>query len=186
MKKLTRTVKTSSQRDEFALQSTGLDFPQVQIQSLVNVLTSLKKEDNTPLVNYDQALALTNLKFETGDNILTLEDRPFVYEIINMLHTLGYEIVYNFLSVGWEKVLGSYDLRKRILFENPLLNKPKSKMDMDMEIYRNKIDVGIGAVNCPRCHSQETMSVEKQTRSADEQTTVRCTCLMCKYKWTAQ
>ena len=127
------------------------------------------------------------MKFTRGDSILTLEDRPFVYEIVNMLNNLDYDVVYNFLNADWEKVFGSgAGLRKHILFENPLLSSSKEKLAMDMEIFRNKVDVSVGAVNCKRCNSMETLSVEKQNRSSDEPMTIRVFCTQCKYKWTAQ
>jgi len=187
MKSLTGTVKTVAPLPATPLSAVAPAVPQVPAQNLVNILASLKKENGSALVDYNQAIALTSLKFERGDNILTLEDRPFVYEVVNMLYTLDYEIVYNFLNAGWEKVFGqSANLRNKIIFENPLLSKAKDKMAMDMEIYRNKISVEVGAVNCKKCGSQETMSVEKQQRSSDEPMTIKVTCLQCNYKWTAQ
>lgn len=162
-------------------------IPQVQTQNLTTMLPTIIKEDGTPIINYNQSLALTSLKFQSGDNILTLEHRPFVYEIVNMLNSLDYDVVYNFLNAGWEKVLGQgAGLRKRIIFENPLLEGAKERLAMDMEIFRNRVDVSKGAVDCKKCGSDETLSVEKQLRSADEPMTIRVTCLQCGYKWTAQ
>lgn len=187
MKSLTGTVKSVASLPAATPLPIAPGVPQVPVQNLVNVLATLKKENGSLLVDYNQAIALSSLKFERGDNILTLEDRGFVYEIVNMLSVLDYEIVYNFLNAGWEKVFGSSsNLRNKILFENPLLSKSKDKMAMDMEIYRNKITVSIGSINCKRCGSQETMSMEQQKRSADEMISVRVTCLQCQYKWYAQ
>lgn len=187
MKSLTGTVKTVAPLPSVTLSAVAPAVPEVKVQDLVSILTSLKKENGSQLVDHNQALALTSLKFERGDTILTLEDRPFVYEVVNMLSALDYDVVYNFLNAGWEKAFGqSANLRNKIIFENPLLSKAKDKMAIDMEIYRNKVEVGIGAVNCKKCGSLETMSVEKQTRSADEPMTIRVTCIQCGYKWTAQ
>lgn len=167
--------------------TTAPAVPHIQTQNLVTMLPTITKQDGTPIIDYNQSLALTSLKFERGDNILTLEDRPFVYEIVNMLNELDYEVVYNFLNAGWEKVFGQgAGLRKKILFENPLLESSKERLAMDMEIFRNRVDVAKGAVDCKKCGSEETLSVEKQLRSADEPMTIRVTCLQCGYKWTAQ
>ena len=161
--------------------------PAIEVQSLATILPTIPKSDGTPIVTYNQALVLTSLKFQQGDPILTLEDRPFVYEIVNMIDKLGYDRVYNFLNVDWEKIVGpGAGIRKRIIFENPLLDPSKERMEMDMEIFRSRVDVSKGAVNCKRCGSEETLSVEKQTRSADEPMTVRVRCLQCDYVWTAQ
>lgn len=186
MKNLKGTIKTMSPLPATPV-AIAPPVPKVKTESVVTVLPTILKEDGTPIVNYNQALALSALKFEEGEPILTLEDRPFLYEIVNMLNTLDYEVVYNFLNVGWEKVLGSgAGIRKRMIFENPLLVKSKDKLAMDMEIYRNQVDVGVGMVNCKKCNSTETLSVEKQKRSSDEPTSVTVKCLQCQYKWQAQ
>lgn len=187
MKNLTGTVKTIAPLPVATLLSPAPEVPQVPVQSLVDILIRLKNSNGSLLLDYNQALTLTALKFERGDNILTLEDRPFVYEAVNMLYNLDYEIVYNFLNAGWDKVFGaSSNLRNKIIFENPLLEKSKDRMAMDMEIYRNKIDIGVGSINCPKCHSMETLAVERQVKRADEPASIFCSCTQCKYKWTAQ
>lgn len=187
MDKLTGTVKTAAPLPEITPTADMPAIPVIKKQSLVTLLPSMKKENGSPLVTPNQAIALTELKFDSGDKILTLEDRPFVYEVANMLGKMDYDIVYNFLNAGWEKVFGSgAGIRKKIIFENPLLSKSKDKLAMDMEIYRNKIDVESGAFDCRKCQSKETLSVARQTRSADEATSVFVSCLSCGYKWRAQ
>ncbi len=163
-------------------------IPKIKTQSLVNILISIKKEDDTDLVTYDQATDLSNIRFKTRQTpVLTLKDRPFVYEITNMLNKLDYDIVYNFLDTDWEKVFGPViNIRHKILFENPLLSQAKQKQQLDMEIYRSKVDVSIGAVDCKRCRSSETISVERQIRAADEPVSIKIFCTSCSYRWTAQ
>ena len=187
MKQLTGTVETIQSLPTDTVKAIMPPVPEIKTQSLVNILQSIKKEDGTPIVNYNESLALTSLKFQRGDHILTLEDRYFVYEIVNMLNTLDYVVVYNFLATNWESIFGSGpNLRKKILFENPLLSKSRDRLELDMEIFRSRVEVSKGAVDCKRCGSEETLSVERMTRSADEPMTIRVTCLQCKYKWTAQ
>jgi len=155
-------------------------------QALVNLLPTFKKSDGTPIVDYNQALSLTSLRFKTGEAVLSANHRYFLYEVINMLQTLDYEIVYNFLSADWSKVFPGSDIRRKVLFENPLLEKSKEKQLLDMEIFRTALEIEIGAVDCPKCKSSETMSLEKQTKSGDEGFSIRCTCLQCGHKWRAQ
>ncbi len=163
------------------------NIPHIPTQTVSGILNTLRKADGTSLVDYNQALSLESLKFQRGDNILTLEDRPFIYEIVDMLSVLDFVVVYNFLNAGWEKVFGSEtDLRRKIIFENPLLEKSKDKMAMDMEIYRSKVEVTVGAYDCKKCGSSETLTVTKQTRSSDEAATVMVSCLQCQHKWKAQ
>lgn len=188
MKKLTGTIEPSGKAPP---RSTPLavrpSVPVVKSESLTEILHSLKRSDGQQLVDYNQAVALTSLKFERGDQILTLMDRPFVYEVVNMLNSLDYDVVYNFLDTKWERVFGrGPGLRKKIIFENPLLASSKEKLSLDMEIFRNKVDVAKGAVDCKKCGSDETIAVEKQLKAADEPMTIRVTCLQCGHKWTAQ
>ena len=136
-------------------------------------------------ISKEEANNLSNMKFSNGENIFSLEYRWFIYEMTWLLKEVGYEKTYNFLSTDWEKVLGEMNIRKKMLFENPLMTKTKEKFALDMEIYRNKVDVEKGEP-CRRCRSENTIAAEKQTRSADEAATIKISCLSCGYKWTAQ
>ena len=186
MKKYTGTVQTAKAAPASAPPTIAPPVPTIQQDSLINILPSIMKRDGTRLINHNEAFSIISLKFDSGESILTMTDRYFTYEVINMIHELGFTIVYNFLNAGWEKIFGSVQLRKKILFENPLLEPAREKFALDMEIFRNRVDVTKGAVDCKKCGSEETISVEKQIRSADEPMTIRVTCLQCKHKWTAQ
>ena len=147
-------------------------------KNLSSVLKSLDLKDN-------EIKNLTELKFINGEPILTLDDTNFLYEIVWLIKEKGYDIAYNFLSVDWEKVLGSEDIRKKMLFENPLMEKAKDKFYIDMNIYKTRVTVEAGE-KCRKCGSTETISASKQTLSADEQATIKITCINCKFRWTAQ
>jgi len=164
-----------------------LAIPEIKSQSLITLLPSMKKENGSQLVDYNQELALTSLKFQTtGEPVLTLEDRPFVYEVVGLLNQLDYEIVYNFLSANWDKIFGTVpDIRKKIILDNPLLQGARDRLAMDMEVFRGKTDVAKGVL-CKRCGSEETISVERQIRKSDEPVSIFCYCQACSYKWQAQ
>ena len=187
MKKFTGTIQTTPATQAPLPTAVTPAVPEIATQSLVNLFPSMKKADGTPLVDYNQSIALTSIKFSTGEPVLSLNHRYFVYEIVNMLDSLDYDVVYNFLSADWAKVFGNvHDIRKKILFETPLLDSARDKLQMDMEIYRDRLDISIGAINCPKCSSKETMSKERQNRAADEPVSIYCSCLQCNYKWRAQ
>ena len=160
--------------------------PQVKLNDLTQILTSLYREDGTALTTPDQAGYLMGLTFSTGEPILTLSDRSFVYEIVNMLYQLNYEDVKEFLDQDWIQKVGSQNTRRKILFESPLMIKSKLRQDLDMEIFRGELDVAQGMVNCKRCGSENTIAMKSQTRSGDEGMTIKVTCIQCGYKWTAQ
>ena len=136
-------------------------------------------------ISKSEADTLTELKFSDGEKILSLEEVWFIYEMVWVLKQVGYEKTLNFLSVNWEKVLGKMNIRKKMLFENPLMEKTKEKFALDMEIYRNKVDVEKGEP-CKRCRSENTIAVSVQNRSSDEAETIKIRCLSCNFRWTAQ
>ena len=157
-----------------------------QLKGVVDILISLKDEKGEKLLTKEQATELASLRFSNGETILNLEHRWFIYEMVWLVNKKGYEITTNFLSVNWEKALGSHNIRKKMFFENPLMEGPKEKFAVDMEIYRNKSEVVVGGEACRKCRSSSTISLEVQCRSADESVTIKVTCLECGYKWTAQ
>lgn len=161
------------------------ELPKISSKGLNTLLGGLKKEDGTPLVTEEQVEQLIDLKFKSGQPILSLEERWFIYEIVWLLNVSGFDLTYNYLSTDWEKVFGPHNIRKKMLFENPLMSSAKEKAAIDMEIFRTKIDVEMGEP-CRRCKSTSTIAFEKQTRSADEAMTIKISCLSCSYKWTAQ
>ena len=140
------------------------EFKPKKLNTVKDILLSLQKSDGTPLVSKDEANNLVNLTFpETDEKILSMEYKYFLYEIISMLNdpNVGYQGVFNFLSVDWIKIFGRKNIRTKMIFENPLLESSKLKLEVNMDIYRNKIDVVKGAVDCSKCKSSETISVEK-------------------------
>lgn len=166
-----------------------MSLPKTKIKSVEDILLKIKKKNGESLVTSDQAKTLSNLKFtESRETILTLEDRNFLYEIIWMLsmEEIGYDGTYNFLTTNWEKLLGQHNIRKKMLFENPLLSKQREKFQVDLEIYKDKMDIEEGGENCPKCQSSSTMSISRQQRSADEAATITVWCTDCKFKWNAQ
>lgn len=72
---------------------------------------------------------------------------------------------------------------RELIFNHPLLEKARIKERIDLEIFRTKIRGSAGVFQCPRCGSRETVSAEKQTRSADEPMTIKITCVACGFNW---
>ena len=157
-----------------------------KVKSVGGILLNLKKEDGTALVNKEEAKTLENLKFKNGENILSLQYKWFVYEIIWLLNKKGYEITYNYLNANWETFFGSHNIRKKMLFENPLMESTREKFLIDMEIFRKKSDLTEAGEKCKRCQSESTVSIEKQTRSCDEAVSISIWCQSCGFKWRAQ
>ena len=153
-------------------------------KGMVSTLLSVKKNGKSILTN-DQGKELSSLKFRDGEYRLTLEDRNFIYEIMWLLKEVGFDKTFNFLSADWEKVLGSHNIRKRMLFENPLLDRARDKFILDMDIFKTTVQVEAGE-KCRKCGSEETISVVSYIRSLDEPPRVAVKCLACSHKWNAQ
>ena len=186
MKHLTGTVEseiTSPVYDDLSeLSDLSISpmIPEIATESLTNIFSILKKSDGSPLLDKNQILDL--LKFKIGDErLLNLEHRYFVYEIVNLLYTLPYTEVYNFLNARKK-----YRNRLQILSETPSLQQARDKLEKQLDIFGTKEDVGTGIFTCRKCGSDETISKSKQTRGGDEMTSVFVHCTQCNHKWAAQ
>lgn len=49
---------------------------------------------------------------------------------------------------------------------------------------RKPFDIVAGVVKCPKCKSDKTFNVQRQTRGSDEPMTTFSTCSECLHKWT--
>lgn len=188
MKKFTGSVQTVSTlpTGQGPLKPLGtLEQISLKPKTVVDILKSLKK-GNEYLLNSDQASALSSLKFsQSGELILNVD--YFLYEVVNMLYSLEYSIVYNFLSVNWETIFGAGpELRHKILFDNPLMDPAKEKFDVQMDIFRTTVEVEMSIQSCYRCGSNQTVALQSQRRGSDEPMTIKLTCLSCNNRWTAQ
>jgi len=166
--------------------------------SIEKVLSSLVKkvDDNEgELLTTKQVEALMGLQFSDGVPMLSLdtdESKGFVLDISWLIQKLGFDIVYEFLSKDWEKLLripeeASSDYKRaRIIRDNPIFSKNRDNLLLELYYFKNPIMISESSVNCIRCGSNETLSTSKQTRSADEPADIRVTCLMCSAHWRAQ
>ena len=70
-----------------------------------------------------------------------------------------------------------------IVYDSQLLAKVRSKTIADLDNFRRKKSTAKGLYTCRACGSKETVSVEKQLRSADEPMTLIITCVVCGKTW---
>lgn len=149
-----------------------------QVPTLESLFAQLKKDDKA-LLDAEQIKKLTSLKFSDGEPVLSLENRPFVYEIASLLLKTDWDTVYSFLQSKQE------NLKTAIIMSFPTMKDTETKFLNNINIYKNTIEVTAGE-KCKKCGSIETISVEKQTRSQDEAASIRITCLQCRHHWNAQ
>ena len=143
----------------------------------INTLLNRIQISGEPLLTQQQVFDLTSLKLHSGQPLLALEDRYFVYEVVGLVQKIKFDSAYQFLtSQVWMT-------SKECLFAFPTLDKAKDKMRVDASILRNKSIAAKGLFTCRRCGSKETISAQTQTRSADEPMTIKVTCIQCGKTW---
>lgn len=100
------------------------------------------------------------------------------YEILCLIHQTSFNEVYNYLKKN--KGLNQKDL---------ITNFPPLYRKMRENIYRIEIDHlkkkerSVGMYKCIYCGSENTISMDVQTRSADEEQDTFVRCLDCKQKF---
>lgn len=138
------------------------------------VATLLQRMVPTLQSNAIQALVIIMWR---GQPLLSVDDLQFLYNIAGFIRNEkgGFESTYTYLT---DPLLQEYKSKDEILFMAPLLKPARDKADIDAEILRNKVVLTKG-IKCRRCGSSNTISAEKQIRSADEPMTVIVSCLNC-------
>ena len=69
-------------------------------------------------------------------------------------------------------------------WNRPSMSEIKNQAFIAEEGLKNKpVEAVKGLFKCTKCGSEETISSQKQTRSADEPMTIFITCLKCGKKW---
>lgn len=158
------------------------------------VLARVVDKNGNKLLDEQQISELLELKFSDNVEILSIQtsgDKGFTFDIIWLIDELGYEAVYEFLAKDWEKLLKLEEAtneykRRRILYENPIFGKNRDNLLIELFYFKNPVLISEGAVECRKCGSKETLSASKQTRSADEPTDIKVTCLHCGEHWKVQ
>ena len=139
----------------------------------------------TPALQPTETLTsvLSNLSFLTREQIqlltqipyLSLSDRATLYQVIGLIQKIGFEQSYSYLT--------SVNNSKDFMWNLPTLEKARQKQEIDIEIMRNKAEVVAGAAKCSRCGSEEVLTAQRQTRSADEPMTNFHRCNACGNRW---
>lgn len=170
-------------------------IPKISEESVFSILTSLYNKEGEKHISNEQSLILSDIVFnKTNEKVLSINNRYFIYEIIGILITKGYEITKIFLEEDWIAKYNNNnnnnnynydDIRKFMLMQGPTMEKARNKFNTDLDIYRNTIEVSVGSHKCKRCGSTNTMSLPVQNRGGDEATAFKVSCVDCKNKWTA-
>lgn len=150
-------------------------------------MEQLTHELETVGFSREQAREIAGLKVETLP-LLSVDDRASLYAVSELILELGDK-------EGWDKAI---DYAKSVLhdqtgtvaeavealiYQSPLLAKVKNKNEAEIRSFKRKKASAKGLYTCKGCGSKETVSVEKQLRSADEPMTLIITCVVCGKTW---
>lgn len=69
-------------------------------------------------------------------------------------------------------------------FQHEMFDELRKRQNEQDEYVSNPYEVEEGVVECDRCGSKRVYSVSVQIRSADEPTSTRAFCVICKHRWT--
>ena len=72
----------------------------------------------------------------------------------------------------------------KIGWKSPTYDSVSTKIEEFDEYLAKPFEVVEGVVECGKCHSKKTWSVQKQTRGSDEPMTTFSRCVECGNQWT--
>jgi DNA-directed RNA polymerase subunit M/transcription elongation factor TFIIS len=153
------------------------------VETVQSILLSIKKpETEEDVFTEEQSYSLSSLSLKNKKDFLSLDNRHFIYDLIMYLMNKNIDEEIDIL----EKIIDnsnknstSYD----ILFDSELFKKARIKYYSELDESRDNVEIKEGIHTCPKCKKKLTISVQKQTRSADEGATTFIKCTICKYTW---
>lgn len=129
----------------------------------------------------EQTTRLLSLTYPDGTYILTKDNISLMFDIISMLKKLPYDVVISFILEAATP--------KQIVLNSPLLESERESVELALNAIQTKIKAQKGVHQCSRCGEQgdkfgwETLSSQKQIRSADEPMSTLVKCLTCGKNW---
>lgn len=96
---------------------------------------------------------------------------------------LLYQLVYDISLNKSVKTIYLDLMHKHIEWNHPTFQTYKKMCKEQDEFMLNPFEIEEGVLECGKCKSKKTFSFTKQTRSADEGTTVFAQCAQCGHKW---
>jgi DNA-directed RNA polymerase subunit M/transcription elongation factor TFIIS len=128
-----------------------------------------------------QITLLQSLKWKSDrGSVLTLENRPLIYEIIGMCEQVGIKATCEYIQ---ELIDNGESRWTEIIFQFQTFNINRNQYQADIIRIRDKIQVNDNILECPACHSMKTSYTQSQTRSADEPMTIIAVCSKCGHHW---
>ena len=133
--------------------------------------------------NDDQIARLLSLKYKDQALLITsnLDDMPYIYEYIQTYDLYEFDKLYaETLIILETKPRTNF---KEFMRNLSIFHYAKRQLQIDIENFRNKVEVVDGAYVCSNCSSSKTISSSALRASADEASTLFIVCYACGHKW---
>lgn len=140
---------------------------------VLNFLT--KSTNNFPLdIKESHLRFISELRDAITNELIFANDTPNLsYQLLSLLYFLGSEET----VIHMKKIPGGTDPYEWVTRLSPIFKESRDNVFDIREALQSEVEAVKGLYVCPKCRSRNTMSVAKQTTSADEQTNVFVTCL---------
>lgn len=95
-----------------------------------------------------------------------------------------YQVVGLILQEGTNLKKICDDVKKGLIgWEYPIYSQISSKIEEFDQYLAKPFEVVEGVIECTKCHSKKTWSIQRQTRSSDEPMTTYSRCVECGNQW---
>lgn len=138
-------------------------------------LKKIKFKDESLLINPALLGPHEQLKATKKGRLLLSKSLGQAFEVMALVKELGFDKTYEFLT---SKEFKDY---ADLLFNFPTISNQKEKVKTEIALITSKLNAVESEFECRKCHSFNTLAIEKQTRSADEASTVKVKCLDCSH-----
>ncbi len=161
--------------------------PQLQLQinnktteSVYDILKTFFKDDNRyNTISQSQYNKLFNIMDIDIFKPLNKDKISIFYQTIGFIKESGYEKTLQFFEDHYKSELSWTD---QIQYY-PTLDKYRREVEIEADLLRNKPIESSSGYICLNCKSTNTISFQKQVRSADEPMSTFISCLSCGYKY---
>lgn len=149
---------------------------EIRKESKQQVLSSIVF-DNERRFTPNEINIILNIKDDQGEPMLSINNKEFVYEIINMFIERPFDEVVQYLE--------GKPAKSETIFNYVLFDSSKRRFMNEINSMSYEAEVEEGVIECPSCHQHRTRYVQVQTRSGDESFTTFASCIECGYQWRA-
>ena len=138
------------------------------------------KSVDVSLLKSDELVLLKGLRYTN--------DLPIIDPIANIGNEIYYEILNRMINSNFNSIYiylthRTWQDENDLYFNFPEFENAKYRFLKYLEVYHDEKEMVRGLYKCKYCKSDNTYTVEKQTRSGDEPAAVRVVCVDCGNGW---